>query len=84
VSDSNGNGNGHNGKFPKSTSGIDIDCGDGEEKPITQVINTFEMAGDEVRAKLFLAIRAVVLEAREAKQQAKLYMEYQQQQIARQ
>ncbi|KKN21810.1 hypothetical protein LCGC14_0921670 [marine sediment metagenome] len=58
----------------KTSSGFEIEQ-DGERKPITEVINTYELAGDAVRANLMAAIRAAVLEARETQLQAKRYMQ---------
>ena len=57
----------------KTSSGFEIEQ-DGECKPITEVINTYELAGDDVRANLMAAIRAAILEARETQRQAKRYM----------
>lgn len=54
----------------KTTSGVEIEQ-DGERKPITEVINTFELVGDRVRADLVASIRAALMEAKEAQRQAK-------------
>lgn len=67
-------GNGSNGAKPSTgqSSGIELEI-DGERTPITEVINAYELHGDDVRVKLMEAIRSVVLEAREARKNAKQY-----------
>lgn len=54
------------------SSGIELKI-DGEDKPITEVIAAYELMGDEVRVRLMEAIRGAVLEAREARKNAKQY-----------
>lgn len=71
-----GNGSKGNGTSPRqeTSSGLELEQ-DGECKPITEVINTYELIGDDVRAKLVASIKAAILEAREAQRQAKRYVQ---------
>ena len=67
---SNGKGKGvGTSPMSKTSSGLEIEQ-DGERKPITEVINTYELMGDDIRANLVASIRAAVMEAREARRQA--------------
>lgn len=57
---------------PLPPSGVEIDTEEGR-KPITEVINLYELEGDDVRAALMRSVRAAVLEAKKAKEAAKQY-----------
>jgi hypothetical protein len=63
-----------------SESGVSV-CYDGNYRAITGVINTFELAGDNVRAQLLEKIREAVLEAKALRENAKrLFIEHYHQQ----
>ena len=72
MTGNNGNGNGHT-PLERTSSGLEIEV-DGEHKPITEVINTFELVGDEVRANLMASIRAAIMAAREARRAAQSFV----------
>ena len=71
MSGSNGKNSGVS-PMQETSSGIELEQ-DGERKPITEVINTYELVGDDIRAKLVASLRAAVMEAREARRQAVFY-----------
>lgn len=75
-------GNG-DGKSPmvKTSSGLEVEQ-EGERRPITEVINTYELAGDDIRAKLMASLKAAIMEARETRKQAKRYVARQAEQTA--
>jgi len=72
VSGSNGKSNAS--PIKRTSSGLEIEQ-DGERKPITEVINTYELVGDDIRAGLMASIRAAILEARKARQEAKKFVQ---------
>lgn len=80
-------GHRHDGKVSpmvKTSSGVSVEQETGERKPITEVINVYELAGDQVRAALMQSIKAAVLEARKARVAAEQYVQRQRQQAAQQ
>lgn len=50
----------------------------GQRKAITDVIRIYKLAGDDVRMKLMESIRATVKAARQAREEARQYLEAQQ------
>lgn len=62
----------------ETSSGVEIEQETGERRPITEVINVYELAGDQVRANLMHSIKAAILEARKTRRAATQYTERQQ------